>query len=106
MSSGTGVTPLTSAQAQVEEQQAAKEKYLHRMLVGLDQFMNVVTDGDPDETISSRAARAAEKGKPWGIEMSKFLDLFQKDHGPCAQSGDIERAETVVQLEDQSGGIK
>ncbi len=43
-------------------------------------FINVLTDGDPDETISSRAARAAQQGKGWGIEMSKFLDLFQKDH--------------------------
>jgi len=30
--------------------------------------MNVFTDGDPDETISSRAARAAEKGKPWASQ--------------------------------------
>lgn len=99
------ITPLTPAQTAQQEQQAAHEKYVHRFLVGFDQFMNVVTDGDPDETISSRAARAAEKGKGWGIELSKFLNHFQKDHGADAQAGDLERAEAVVSLEENSGAL-
>lgn len=100
-----GITPLTPAQLAKQEAQAAHEHYIHRALVGLDQFMNVLTDGDPDETISARAARAAEKGKPWGIAMSKFLDIFQANHGPKAQAGDLERAANVTKLEDESGGI-
>ena len=100
------ITPLTAAQTAQQETQAAHEAYIHRLLVGFDQFMNVVTDGDPDETISSRAARAAEKGKPWGVAMSRFLDVFQKDHGAKAQAGDLERAEAVANDELQSGAVK
>lgn len=100
-----GITPLTPVQQATQEAQAAKEAYLKRALVGLDMFMNVLTDGDPDETISSRAARAAEKGKPWGILMSKFLDVFQHDHGPKAQAGDVGRAQAIITTEDTSGGF-
>ena len=99
------ITPLTPAQTAQEETQAAHEAYLHRFLVGFDQFMNVVTDGDPDETISSRSARAALRGKKWGIAMSKFLDKFQNDHGADAMSGDLERAEAVEKLEEQTGEL-
>jgi hypothetical protein len=68
-------------------------------------FMNVLTDGAPDETISSRSARAAQQGKPWGKDMSRFLDLFQKDHGAKAQAGDAVRAEDVIVTEVKSGDI-
>lgn len=78
---------------------------MHRFLVGLDQFVNVITFGEPDETISSRSARAALQGKKWGIVMSKFLNLFQKDHGAKAQAGDVERAEHVRDLEEESGTL-
>lgn len=99
------ITPLSPSETATQESQAAHEAYLHRVLVGFDQFMNVIADGDPDETISSRAARAAEKGKKWGIELSRFLNLFQKDHGAKAQAGDTERAENVENLETSSGAI-
>jgi len=94
------LTPLPPSQVSQQETQALHESFLHRALVGLDQFMNVLTDGDPDETISSRAARAAEAGKPWGVGLSKFLNVFQKDHGVKAQAGDVARAEQVQKLEE------
>jgi hypothetical protein len=101
------IQPLTPAEAQVQEQEAAHEGWLHRDLVAVDIAANVVVlKGQPDETISSHAARADEQGKRWGRWMSRFLDIFQKDHGPKAQSGDIERAENVERLEDNSGGIE
>lgn len=100
------ITPLTPAQTAAEEQQTSKEHYLRRCLVGFDQFVNVLTDGDPDETISSRAARAAEQGKPWGVALSKLLNEFEPDHGAKAQAGDLERAEAVEHLEESSGAIK
>ena len=61
--------------------------------------------GRPDETISARSARAAERGNKAGVLMSKFLNLFQKDHGPKAQAGDLARAEDVEELEQKSGGV-
>lgn len=51
-----------------------------RILVSLDQFLNVLALGLPDETISSRAAKAARKGKRWGCILCRFLDLFDRDH--------------------------
>jgi uncharacterized protein YfaQ (DUF2300 family) len=90
------VIPLTPEQVAQAEAQAAKEGFLHRTLVGLDIFANVLTGGNEDETISSRSSRAATQGKKWGIVMSKFLDIFQRDHGPKAQSGDVERAQAVI----------
>jgi hypothetical protein len=102
----TGITPLTPAQTETAEVKASQEAYPKRLLIAIDMFMNVITDGDPDETISSRAARAAQQGKDWGIAMSKFLDLFQKDHGAKAQAGDVVRAEDVITTEEQSGDLK
>jgi len=99
------ITPLDPQQTAAQEAQAAKEGYVHRILVAFDIFSNVLTDGDEDETISSRSARAAEKGKPWGIAMSKFLDIFQKDHGAKAQAGDVERAAAVAATELDSGAV-
>ena len=95
------ITPLTPTEQAKQEAGAAREGYLHRSLVALDIFANVLTGGYPDETISSRSARAAEAGKWWGIAMSRFLNLFQSDHGAKAQAGDIERAKTVEHLEDK-----
>jgi hypothetical protein len=100
------ITPLTPAQTSAQEATAAKEGYIHRDLVAFDQMVNVLADGKPDETISSRAARADEQGKWWGRAMSRLLDFFQKDHGAKAQAGDVERAAAVEAAEKQSGGLK
>lgn len=102
MNNVSPVTPLTPQQEAQQERQAGREGYVHRALVGLDQFVNVLCGGLPDETISSRASRAAEQGKLWGVAMSRFLNLFQKDHGPKAQAGDTERAEKVLKTEESS----
>ena len=93
------ITPLTPEQLAAQEAQAAKEGYVHRDLVALDQLANVLSGGFPDETISSRSARADLKGRWWGRAMSWFLDRFQKNHGAKAMAGDLERAETVEKLE-------
>lgn len=101
-----GITPLTPSQAHAKEKSALKEGYAVRVLIALDQFANVLIGGHPDETISARAARAAENGERWGIGMSKFLDLFQRDHGAEAQAGDVARAITVAKAEEHSGGLE
>jgi hypothetical protein len=58
--------------------------YLWNLLVSLDQFINTFLLGDPDETISSRAAKAQLKGKRWGCTLCRLLDFVQKDH--CLKS--------------------
>lgn len=77
------------------------KRYLHNVAVAGDQAANVVAGGKPDETISSRSQRAADRGNPLGVAMTKFLHLFQRNHGRLAQQGDIKRAEDVIQTEDQ-----
>jgi hypothetical protein len=59
-------------------------RWFWNVLIALDQFGNAVTGGDPDETISSRADKAMNKGKRWGCIMCRLLNLIQKDH--CQKS--------------------
>lgn len=92
---------LSPQQIEQQEQQTAKERYVHRVLVTLDQFVNVVFGGDPDETISSRSARAAERGDWLGKFMCWWLDKLQSNHGEKAECGDLERAKTVEQIESR-----
>lgn len=96
---GNPITPLTPTQTEMQEAKAAHEGYLHRVLVGLDQFLNVVGDGKADMTISTRAGLAAQHGSVIGKTLSDFLNLFQKDHGAKAAAGDAERDTQELQAE-------
>jgi hypothetical protein len=86
---------------QLQESQAADEGYLHRVLVALDIFLNVVFKGREDETISARSYRAALEGKIWGRIMNAFLDIFQSNHGAKAAAGDLERANSIAVTENK-----
>jgi hypothetical protein len=79
------------------EQQASEEGYLHRCLVALDIFMNVVFFvGRHGETMSSDAWIASLNGKLWGRAMNFWLNGFQAQHGPQAASGDLWRSQVEV----------
>lgn len=65
--------------------------YLWRVVVSLDQLINTLTGGDPDETISSRAAKAAARGRPWGCVLCGLLDRI--DPGHCARSVEADEGE-------------
>jgi len=54
--------------------------YFRRLFVAVDQLLNVIFGGDPDETMSSRAGKDARRGKVFACILCKFLDLFEKDH--------------------------
>lgn len=101
----TGITPLTPAEEAAQEQKTAREGYVHRVAVAVDQGLDVACGGSPDETISSRFARAADRGSRIGILGCKFLNLFQKNHGAKAQAGDVERAKAVIEAEKASGSL-
>lgn len=58
-----------------------------RIGIGYDQLGHTAFNGDPDETISSHAGRAARKGRRWGCVLCRFLDWFEQNH--CEKS--IER---------------
>lgn len=83
----------------VQEAQAAKEGYVHRVLVAFDIFVNVLFRGREDETISARSYRAYLEGKLWGRAMNAFLNFFQKDHGAKAAAGDLERSQSIERTE-------
>lgn len=55
------------------------KKYFWNILISIDQFVNTVFGGDPDETISSRLGK--DRNKNWfTTKLSAFLDLFESDH--------------------------
>lgn len=54
--------------------------YFRRLLVSFDQLANTVSGGDPDETISSRAAKARDKGRWWGCILCRVIDWFDPSH--------------------------
>ena len=54
-------------------------KYLLGVGVALEYLAIALLGGDV-ETISSRAARARNKGKLWGCHLCRFLDWLDPDH--------------------------
>jgi hypothetical protein len=92
------------------ERNTRKQDYVHRVLVALDMFINVITGGNEDETISSRVRRvvSTHKGFSWnaGVWVAKVLNsalnIIQPDHGQHAEAGDLERAKQVEQIEDRA----
>lgn len=102
---------LTSEQVAQAEANAAKDGYLHRDLVALDQDINVDAGGLPDETISSRVRRVSDahpnyRGWNPGVWLAKALNaglnLIQANHGAKAEAGDLQRANTVQQTEEKA----
>jgi len=59
---------------------ASLRTYLWNLLVSLDQFINTVLGGFPDETISSRAAKSRKRGKRWACILCRILDRIDPDH--------------------------
>ena len=61
------------------------------VLIALDQLLNAVAMGGPDDTISSRSWKAKIKGKAWGHVAVAIIDtafqfIGQPDH--CRQSAE------------------
>jgi len=59
----------------------ALKRYLINILILLDLATNsIVLFGSPEETISSRSAKARNAGKRWGCVLCRFLDWCQPNH--------------------------
>jgi hypothetical protein len=69
------------------------KSYLWNLLVGVDQLANAMAGGDPDETISSRAAKAARKGHRWGCVLCRVLDWL--DPGHCDNNIELDEGERL-----------
>jgi hypothetical protein len=63
-------------------------RYAWNVLVWLDQGVNTLAGGDPDETVSSRAAKAAARGQRWGCVLCRWLDKL--DPGHCADNIELD----------------
>jgi hypothetical protein len=55
-------------------------KYLCNVLISIDQLLNTILRGDPNETISSRMGKRAKKGDWLGNLVCRVLDIFDKGH--------------------------
>lgn len=60
------------------------KRYIMNILRWLDEGFNVLTGGDANETLSSRAGKAQRAGKRWACVLCRGLDLIQRDH--CKRS--------------------
>lgn len=89
----------------LEEAETAQEGYWRRVIVALDQFLNVVFDGLPDETMSTRIYRASLEGRTWGIVLNWLLCRVQSFHGARATAGDLERSESIEKTERTTLGL-
>lgn len=64
------------------------------LAIAHDQLANAAFGGDPDETISSRAAKAMMQGRRWGCLLCRLLDSL--DPGHCARSIETDRGDSVT----------
>jgi hypothetical protein len=57
-------------------------KYIKNIFIGLDQFVNAILGGDPDETISSRIGKRirSNKATPFERYIAHVLDNIDKNH--------------------------
>lgn len=55
-----------------------------RLAIAFDQLFNAAANGNEDETVSSRAARAQSEGRAWGCVLCRLLDRIDPDH--CKKS--------------------
>jgi hypothetical protein len=73
-----------------------KQSYPRRLLTALDLFLNALTGGALDETISSRCSKAALSGNGLAKVLVWVFDVFQKDHIYKAPEGDEARAQEAI----------
>ena len=100
------VVPLTPSQVAAVNAAVEKYPYWRRCLIAFDQMCNVIFFGGvPGETISANAGRNAVRDCWWAVWLCDALDYLEKDHGALAIEGDLERAETIVAIEDSSGEL-
>lgn len=72
------------------------ETRLHRALYNLDRAGASLIWGTSQETISSMAGRACQRGALWGRAMCRMLGWFETDHCKLA----IEHADKLAQVDD------
>lgn len=54
--------------------------YIKRVLIGVDQLINSICNGNPDETISSRLGRRRDSAEQFFAWIVDKLFFWDKDH--------------------------
>lgn len=72
---------------------AAGSQRAWHLAIAYDQLANASFGGDPDETISSRAGKAARRGRRWGCLLCRVLDVFDREH--CEKSIELGRGRST-----------
>lgn len=62
--------------------------------VAHDQLANAAFGGHEDETISSRAGKAARKGKRWACALCRLLDRLDPNH--CEKSIEADEGKSIA----------
>lgn len=103
------VQPLTPAKQTASEQYSQHLGYLSRLGTGFDVFLNEITGGNNDETLSSRMARWDRRPSGFrhrlGRLICKGLNLHEKNHGAIAEADDLGRAKKVEEIECRTGNL-
>lgn len=69
------------------------KKYFRNILISIDQFINTIFRGDPDETISSRWGKDKDKTLIAKVGCN-VLDVIDKDH--CEKSIEEDEGKNAV----------
>jgi hypothetical protein len=59
-------------------------RYIKNILISIDQFINTICLGDPDETLSSRVGKARDKNEVFWARVINKIFFWQKNH--CKES--------------------
>lgn len=65
--------------------------YILRVLLAIDQLINTVCGGYPDETLSYRAALANQDGVAWGCVLCRMIEWFIPGHCDLRKVSKAER---------------
>ena len=66
--------------------------YIKNILIALDQLINAILRGEPDETLSSRAYRLdIDRDRAWPRRIIDTLLFFDHDHCKGAWVSELER---------------
>lgn len=93
---------LVASQCQVLTEAPKPKGYLYRVGVSLNQLLNALTFGDPDETLSSRWGRAKRRGNKVATLACKTLDFVDRCHCELAIEFDDEGNPLPHQLQPRT----
>ncbi|HJQ13076.1 MAG TPA: hypothetical protein VJ840_18735 [Gemmatimonadaceae bacterium] len=69
-------------------------QYLLNWAIWLDEGLNTALGGDPGETLSSRAGKAARRGRAWGCILCKVLGWINTNH--CEKAINLDDGKRAV----------